>query len=402
MTAVKGLWHSLRVTPAELRLDTTLNCGQSFRWRATGESQWTNVLGEPPTIVSLRQTEFDVEFQAQGPSAPDAVRDMLRDYFQLEVDLKALYTRWNTDPNFKKKAGAFNGIRILRQDPTENLFTFICSSNNNISRIALMVRRMSERYGALVGTLHGTRYHAFPTVSSLAADGVEETLKELGFGYRAKYIARTARHILEHHDENWLASLREVSYTECKEELLKLSGVGPKVADCVCLMSMDKHGAIPVDVHMWQIAKRDYKITGLAAAKTITPATYLAIGNFFRDVFGEYAGWMHSVLFTADLRKFEKRLVTSSETIATYLKVEQIKEEEGSQREIVTTQIKVEETNAVRIVGNVSPKPMGGLDAFPRRKVRHTGDADVKVKLQESDAAESARAIRAAKRRKLD
>ena len=86
-------------------------------------------------------------------------------------------------------------------------------------------------------------------------------------------------------------------------ELTGLPGVGAKVADCVCLMSLDQHEAIPVDTHVWQIASRTY-LPELSKTKTLTERTYRQIGDFFRDLFGDYAGWAHSVLFTADLRKF--------------------------------------------------------------------------------------------------
>ncbi|TPX59910.1 hypothetical protein PhCBS80983_g02136 [Powellomyces hirtus] len=299
-------WHSLDVPRTELRLNTTLKCGQSFRWRTTGENEWSGVLRD--RIITLQQSDHDVLFKADEGSV-GATREILKDYFQLEVNLEALYAKWNQDQNFKKKSGEFAGIRILRQDPLENLFAFICSSNNSISRITMMVNKMSERWGTYIGTVEGDSqpYYSFPTLSRLAEDGVESELRNLGFGYRAKYIAQTAKYILQNHDEKWLESLRYVEYAQCREELMKLSGVGPKVADCVCLMSLDKHESIPVDTHVWQIAKRDYKISGLAAAKSMTPKNYLAIGDFFREIFGDYAGWAHSVIFTADLRQFGEK-----------------------------------------------------------------------------------------------
>ncbi|KAJ3175286.1 8-oxoguanine glycosylase ogg1 [Geranomyces variabilis] len=315
-------WTSLGVAPGDLQLKPTLNGGQSFRWRVTGEGEWTSVL--KGRIISLRQdgVESDVQFKSHNRGSVSEAKAILHDYFQLGVDLKALYARWNQDVNFKKKAGTFAGIRVLRQDPTENVFAFICSSNNNISRITSMVSKMAERYGTLAGTSEddGHAYYNFPTVARLAEAGVEDELRKLGFGYRARYIAESARYILANHDESWLESLRGREYTDCKEELMKLSGVGPKVADCACLMSMDQHGAIPVDTHVWQIAKRDYRISGLANAKTVTAKNYLAIGDFFRVLFGTHAGWAHSVLFTADLRQIGPKseplsVITKNESV---------------------------------------------------------------------------------------
>ncbi|XP_078605713.1 N-glycosylase/DNA lyase-like [Branchiostoma floridae x Branchiostoma japonicum] len=231
---------------------------------------------------------------------------ILRDYFQLDVKLTDLYEQWcKADSHFKQVSPNFTGIRMLRQDPVENLFSFICSSNNHISRISGMVERLCEAYSTQLCEVCGVTYYAFPTVSALAGKGVEERLRKLGFGYRARYISETAQYIMEQGGESWLYNLRTLPYEEAKAELIKLSGVGAKVADCVCLMSMDKTGAIPVDTHVWQIVNRDYKHK-LGTTKTLTDKTYKEIGDFFRQLWGPYAGWAHSVLFAADLRKFQE------------------------------------------------------------------------------------------------
>lgn len=132
---------------------------------------------------------------------------------------------------------------------------------------------------------------------------------DLGFGYRAKYIANTAQMIAAK-PQDWILSLFEQDYETCKESLLELSGVGPKVSDCICLFAFRKTGTIPVDTHVWNIAVRDYKMT---SSKTLNPKVYKLIGDKFRDIFGEYAGWAHTLLFVQDLktpapskRKFEE------------------------------------------------------------------------------------------------
>ena len=70
----------------------------------------------------------------------DDTEDLLRHYFSLYLDLGSLYKQWSeADPNFRKKAPQFTGVRILSQDAWETLVCFICSSNNNIARISQMV-----------------------------------------------------------------------------------------------------------------------------------------------------------------------------------------------------------------------------------------------------------------------
>lgn len=184
------------------------------------------------------------------------------------------------------------GVRILRQDPLETLFAFICSSNNNIERISGMVNKLCVKYGDFILEFEGTKYYTFPSPTLLARENVEIELRSLGFGYRAKYIHQTAK-LLTSKPEGWLNELRKVPYSQAHAELMNLPGVGAKVADCVCLMSLNKMEAIPVDTHVWQIATRDYKMK--LAGKSLTTRVYNEIGDHFRTLFGRYAGWAHSV-----------------------------------------------------------------------------------------------------------
>lgn len=173
---------------------------------------------------------------------------------------------------------------------------------------------------------------------------MEAHLRQLGFGYRAGYIAKTALMVAKDKPEGWLQSLCNTEsydgnpdqkplpeggregYRKAHEELLQLQGVGPKVADCVCLMGLGWGEAVPVDTHVWQIAQRDYKF-GKGKHKSLTKATYDAVGDHFRQLWGKEAGWAHSVLFAADLKTFSERLITKVEVDIEEVK---IKQEDGS------------------------------------------------------------------------
>ncbi|KAJ1928058.1 8-oxoguanine glycosylase ogg1, partial [Tieghemiomyces parasiticus] len=297
---------------------------------------------------------------SKDPPIAEATRALLTDYFQLHVNLRDHYQRWSrADPNFKHKARGFPGVRVLRQDPVENLFSFICSSNNNIKRITLMVDNLCRTFGQPLGHIPSHHvldtasesvtlepFYTFPTLAELhqARDNrtLEPTLRALGFGYRARYIQNTVEALVAahgaHQADSWLRSLRDEPYDVARAALLQLSGVGPKVADCICLMSLDKAEVIPVDTHVWQIALRDYTFdltpastvgpspnasrvgSKLATAvpisvpdngkrkmtvvktsvtppknpKSLTPTLYRAVNRAFQDLFGEYAGWAHS------------------------------------------------------------------------------------------------------------
>jgi len=214
------------------------------------------------------------------------------------------------DARMSSICSAVPGIRILRQPPFETLISFICSSNNNISRIGQMLGKLRMKYGLLLGTADvGSidTFYAFPTVEALAS-APEETLRGLGVGYRASYIQRTAQSLMEKGGDRYLLGLRGQPREEVQEALCAFPGVGRKVADCVALFSLDQPDIVPVDTHVWTIAVRDMDPT-LAEAPSLTPKVYDRVGNLFRGRYvGGYAGWAHSVLFTAELPRFSAAL----------------------------------------------------------------------------------------------
>lgn len=216
-------------------------------------------------------------------------------------------------------------------------------------------------YGRLIGHINEQAFYDFPPPEALTGPGVESHLRELGFGYRAGYIAKTALIVAKEKPQGWLQSLcNEESYEDspdqkplpeggregyrrAHEELLQLQGVGPKVADCVCLMGLGWGEAVPVDTHVWQIAQRDYKF-GKGKHKSLTKATYDAVGNYFRQLWGKEAGWAHSVLFAADLKTFSERLTTKLEVDIDEVK---IKQEDGT---ILESRVVVKREYALDVV----------------------------------------------------
>ncbi|XP_064930787.1 N-glycosylase/DNA lyase [Columba livia] len=321
-SACPRLWRSLPVPPAELRLDLVLSSGQTFRWWESSPGAWTGVLGG--RVWTLRQerdrlwyTVYEEE-EEDGDACPDKDGDVcptgaaepdsaeteqiLRDYFQLDVGLPALYRAWGAaDPLFRKVAKDFPGVRVLRQDPVECLLSFICTSNNHISRITAMIERLCCAFGRRLCHLDARPVHAFPSLSALTGADAEARLRALGFGYRAKFVSGSARAIAEGLGAEGLCRLRTVPYAEARRVLCTLPGVGTKVADCVCLMALDKAEAVPVDTHVWHIARQRYG--AVLGGRSLTPRAHQEIGDFFRGLWGPRAGWAQAVLFCADLRK---------------------------------------------------------------------------------------------------
>lgn len=238
------------------------------------------------------------------PKTENDCEDLLRGYFRLEVDLEQEYNKWCKAHSHFDDINQFHAVRVLNQDPVENLFSFICSQNNHISRISTMVEKLCSFYGEKIGEANGNDYYCFPDIDKLSAAGVEQKLRANGFGYRAKYIEKSAKEIHSKGGRKWFEQLVQMNYKEAHRNLTELSGIGPKVADCICLMSLGHLEAIPVDTHIFQIAQKHY-MPNLKSAKSVTGKMYNEIGDKFRDIYGPLAGWTQTMLFCADLKQFQ-------------------------------------------------------------------------------------------------
>ncbi|CAM6124802.1 unnamed protein product [Calypogeia fissa] len=298
-------WRSLGISISELSLPLTLLTGQSFRWRPTGPSQYTGVVGSH--LISLREREDDVDFLLHTADRNGAAEAELRDYLTLDTSLEKLYAEFAVaDVRFADLAPYLVGARLLRQNPLECLYEFICSSNNHIQRISGMVEYLAA-YGPRLGRVQGLDFHTFPSLEELA-DVTEEQLRKAGFGYRAKFIvgATEALRSKAGGGEQWLMSLRSLSLEEAVKALCSLPGVGPKVAACIALFSLDQHHAIPVDTHVWQIAVRNF--VPELAGKSLTLRLHKVVQEAFIKRFGKYAGWALQVFFIAELSSHQELL----------------------------------------------------------------------------------------------
>lgn len=296
-----------------------LNCrvclgegGQSFTWETLDPVTWYNVISGYCVIIRLDEEAGSVNlYLPVDCTDTEAAKAAVIDYLRLNVDLEELCVEWSkSDPKFPQN---YQGIRLLRQDPLETLFAFICSQNNLISRIKQLVRTLKREYGPLKGTFEidgkEVEFYGFPEEVSVFLDS-EAQLREWKFGYRAKYISSAASFLINEHQiarSSDLSKYRTSSYEDCVRFLREIPGIGPKVADCVALMSLDQLGSVPIDTHIWRIARERYKF---ALSKTVSVSLndrlYKEIGDKFRQLFGDKAGWAHSVLFTAELRPFKK------------------------------------------------------------------------------------------------
>ena len=271
-------------------LASSLESGQAHRWRLDGEWYAGVVRGN---FIKLRQTCGGFEFRSQ-PSAEEALVPMLQDYFRLDDDLPAIYSEIKQDRQVAAMVDQYPGLRVLRTEPWECLVSFICSANNNISRIHQIMERIAEAFGEPI-EMDGQVRYTFPGPAQLA-EGGEMELRRLGLGFRAPYVDQAARRVLEG-DLN-LDQLTRVPYLEAKERLMECKGIGSKIADCIAVFSLEKLEAFPIDVWIRRALAEWY----FPGQKTPTDRFLL---EWAQDHFGRYGGYSQQYLFHG--RRLKKR-----------------------------------------------------------------------------------------------
>ncbi len=273
-----------------LNLEFTLDCGQSFRWRRSDDS-WVGTIGD--RVFRLRRRNArSLEFRSFPPGD---VLPILTEYFQLGAPLSAL--RALADPAMDSALTELPGLRVTRQPVFEAIITYLASAANNVTRITRSLDRLVEAAGAPIARIDGRLFRAFPTPHALAGC-TESLLRDLGLGFRAPRVRDFAATVAL--GDSPVANLISVSgsYEDDRRALCGIGGVGPKIADCVCLFALGHHAAVPVDTHVWAIARSLFPGAGL---RGLAPDArgYERAANLFRRRFGPMAGWAQQYLFHA-------------------------------------------------------------------------------------------------------
>ncbi|MBS7647967.1 MAG: DNA glycosylase [Candidatus Bathyarchaeia archaeon] len=271
-------------------LDLTLRCGQAFRWEKNGE-WWYGIVTDKP--FKVRQNGNMLEFE-------NISSDFVEKYFGLRDDLPLILTQIAKDRHVEEVVKALKGLRILRQDPWECLISYICATYKSIPAIKQMLFNLSKKFGEK-RVFENRVFYSFPTPQRLAKTSLRE-LACCGLGYRGKYVAETAKRIAD--GELHIEMLRAESFENARKALLTLPGVGPKVADCVLLFSLEKLEAFPVDVWIKRVIIKYYTnhfkndfLRRISFKKSLTNAEYEKISFFGRKYFGSYAGYAQEYLF---------------------------------------------------------------------------------------------------------
>jgi N-glycosylase/DNA lyase len=276
--------HSLRQS-----FDPTIsiNSGQVFLWEKHGE-YWYGVHGER-VIRFIQKEDGRTEF-ASFPEDRSCEQRM----FRLDDDIRAIFFQIMRDPLVGRLVKAYPGLRLMRQEPHQCLFSFVCASNTNIPMIRTMLRRMARKFGRPV-KVDGIEFFTFPSAADIDRAGIDE-LRTCGLGYRARAIKAAARAIASGQLE--LDAIKSASYEEAKKELDQIYGVGNKIADCVLLFSLEKLDAFPIDVWIARALAGYYQwLHEKKFGDKITPSQYEQLSAGARDYFGRYAGYAQQYLY---------------------------------------------------------------------------------------------------------
>jgi N-glycosylase/DNA lyase len=262
-------------------LAATLASGQSFRWRRTGGG-WEGVIGG--RWVRMRQEQDHIFAETAAPAAD---WQWLKDYLQIEVDLRQILSAFPQDPPMRDSVAACRGLRLLRQEPWECLASFICSSTKQIVQIQQIVALLCARFGKPLAVPPPSEpAWAFPGPARLAAAS-EMELRSCKLGFRAPYLLATAQKIAA--GQVPLSRLGQLPIQEARALLLTLPGVGLKIADCVLLFAFGLQDAFPVDVWVMRALRRLY-----FPRRRPKP---LRLRQFIRTHFGPYSGYAQQYLF---------------------------------------------------------------------------------------------------------
>jgi len=227
-----------------LNIPLCLDCGQAFRWKETENGVWQGIACGKSLCV--KQEKNIVTFFNTSKDDFDLI---WAKYFDLERDYKKIVESY-TEESLITACNTHPGIRILKQDEWEAICSFIISANNNIPRIKGIIERLCENFGEKI-----EGGYTFPSPEKLAVLEVED-LAVIRAGFRAKYIIDAARKITS--GEVDLEKVKTMDFESAKSELLKIKGVGEKVAQCALLYGFGRIEAFPVDVWVKRILSELY------------------------------------------------------------------------------------------------------------------------------------------------
>ena len=274
-------------------LKDIFECGQCFRCNLEEDGSYTGVVGK--NVLNVQKQEKNIIITGM---CKDNIKELCYQYFDLGTNYELIRNKLSLIDNYLKTSTNYGkGIRILKQDVWETLISFIISANNNIPRIKGIIEKISKQYGNKI-VWNNKEYYTFPTPEQLSKASVKD-LRNLGLGFRDVRVFETTRMV-----KNKIMDIDKLSNIESteklKEELLKFPGVGPKVADCIMLFSLERFEVFPIDVWVKRVMTELYfdeiKKLSKKEGKILQPNNQ-EILEFAEYKFGKLAGLAQQYLF---------------------------------------------------------------------------------------------------------
>ncbi|MCM1364442.1 MAG: DNA-3-methyladenine glycosylase 2 family protein [Faecalibacterium sp.] len=228
-----------------LNIGLTVDCGQSFRWTVNKDSSFHGIVNGK--AVDIIQSENEIIFK---DTDKESFEKIWIPYFDLNRDYKSICKSFD-DAYLKTACSEYYGIRILKQDPWEAICSFIISQNNNIPRIKGIISRLCETFGEQINE----NDYSFPSYETIAKLN-EDDLSPLRAGFRNKYIIDAARKLAS--GEVSIEEIEKMPIEQARQELMKIKGIGAKVAECSLLYGFGRVEAFPIDVWVKRIMKELY------------------------------------------------------------------------------------------------------------------------------------------------
>ena len=265
----------MKIKVNNLNVEEVLFSGECFRAIKESDGSITNILKD--RVINIKQDGNTLIVES---SNYDNLKEVIYDYFDLNRDYNEINnTLIKNNKNIKSMVDKCKNYRILNQDSFEMGISYIISQNNNVKRISKSVNEISKKYGKKV-IFKNKEYYLFPTYEELKNVPSEE-FRNFGVGFRDKYIVN----YLDNYEN--LKDIDKLSTKDALKELMKIKGIGLKVASCILLFGYRRLDVFPIDTWVKQYMVENYNIKN----------NQKDIENFARDKFGEYSGLVIQYMF---------------------------------------------------------------------------------------------------------
>ena len=289
----------------------SINSGQTFLWEKRDNS-WYGIYGDHVLKLFVSGSQIP-----SGGSTSNRVTNNIemnfsaypqfesweRQVFRLNDNLSDIFSSFSNDVLVSESINKYPGLRLMRQQPFQCMVSFACASNTNIPRIRTMLKNLCHNFGNRV-IVDGSEFFTFPSVERLNTASQHDLLR-CGLGYRTKAVKAITESVVNGNLD--ARNLLRLNYEEAKDELLKVYGIGNKIADCILLFSLEKLDSFPIDVWMARVLYQNYgwlfnnnqssHVHDEKALQKITAREYRTVSKKAREYFGKYSGYAQQYLY---------------------------------------------------------------------------------------------------------